>query len=84
MHWRPDRAGRLTDNRSAATVPVTLQDQLNVAPLRIPQLYDQIADRLRGEIASGALAPGTRLPSERELARALEVSRPACARRSPR
>ena len=60
-----------------ATVLVILQDQLNVAPLRMPQLYDQIAARLRGEIASGVLAPGTRLPSERDLARALEVSRPS-------
>ena len=54
-----------------------LHDQLTASPLRVPQLYDQIAQRLRGEIASGALAPGTRLPSERELARALEVSRPS-------
>lgn len=48
-----------------------------VEPLRIPQLYDQIADRLRAEIANGTLAPGTRLPSERDLARALEVGRPS-------
>ena len=48
-----------------------------MAPLRMAQLYDQIADRLRSEIASGALPPGTRLPSERDLARALEVGRPS-------
>jgi DNA-binding FadR family transcriptional regulator len=54
-----------------------LEDQLAVEPLRIPQLYDQIAARLRAEIASGALAPGSRLPSERDLARALEVGRPS-------
>lgn len=52
-------------------------DQSAIAPLRIPQLYEQIATRLREEIASGALAPGSRLPGERELARALEVSRPS-------
>ena len=57
-----------------AVIPV---DQLSIAPLRIPQLYDQIAARLRREIASGALAPGSKLPSERELAKALEVSRPS-------
>jgi DNA-binding FadR family transcriptional regulator len=51
-------------------------DQLTVEPLRVAQLYEQVADRLRGEIAGGALAPGTKLPSERDLARALEVSRP--------
>ena len=60
-----------------ATVLVILADQLTVSPLRIPQLYDQIAERLRGEIAGGTLAPGTRLPSERDLARALGVSRPS-------
>src|SRR3954465_1218614 len=52
-------------------------DHLLIEPLRIPQLYDQIAVRLRREIASGALPPGSRLPSERDLARALEVSRPS-------
>lgn len=67
----------MTDNGPPATVLVTLQDQLNVSPLRMPQLYDQIAERLRGEIASGALAPGARLPSERDLAKALAVSRPS-------
>jgi DNA-binding FadR family transcriptional regulator len=51
--------------------------QLAVEPLRIPQLYVQIADQLRREIAGGTLPPGTRLPSERDLARALEVSRPS-------
>jgi DNA-binding FadR family transcriptional regulator len=67
----------LTADGGDASLLVTLRDQLDVKPLRIPQLYDQIAERLRAEIASGALAPGTRLPSERELARALEVGRPS-------
>ncbi len=53
------------------------QDQFTPAPLQIPQLYDQIAARVRGEIAGGVLAPGQRLPSERELARALGVGRPS-------
>ena len=39
------------------------------------QRYEQIAERLAADIRSGALAPGERLPSERELARTLEVSR---------
>lgn len=36
----------------------------------------RVAEQLRDLIASGNLAPGDRLPSENELARALQVSRP--------
>ena len=39
------------------------------------QRYEQIAERLADDIRSGALVPGQRLPSERDLARTLEVSR---------
>ncbi len=39
------------------------------------QRYEQIAERLADDIRSGLLAPGERLPSERDLARTLEVSR---------
>jgi GntR family transcriptional regulator len=37
--------------------------------------YQQIADRLREQIASGALKPGERLPSEPDLVREFEASR---------
>jgi DNA-binding GntR family transcriptional regulator len=37
--------------------------------------YRRLADALRSRIASGELAPGARLPSERELADASSVSR---------
>jgi DNA-binding FadR family transcriptional regulator len=39
------------------------------------QRYEQIAERLTADIRSGALPPGERLPSERDLARSLDVSR---------
>jgi GntR family transcriptional regulator len=39
-------------------------------------LYQQLAERLRREIASGALPPGGRLPSEPELARRHGIGRP--------
>ena len=42
---------------------------------RALQRYEQIAERLAADIRSGLIAPGERLPSERELARTLEVSR---------
>jgi len=37
--------------------------------------YQQIADRLRAQIANGALVPGERLPSEPDLAAEYEASR---------
>jgi DNA-binding FadR family transcriptional regulator len=48
---------------------------VELGPLRTPQLYELIADRLADEIRHAVLRPGDRLPSERELARQLEVSR---------
>ena len=39
------------------------------------QRYEQIAERLAADIRSDLYAPSERLPSERELARTLEVSR---------
>jgi DNA-binding FadR family transcriptional regulator len=39
------------------------------------QRYEQIAERLAADIRAGVLRPGERLPSERDLASTLEVSR---------
>ena len=39
-------------------------------------LYQQLADLLRQDIASGALEPGARLPSEPELSRRHSIGRP--------
>jgi len=47
----------------------------DVAPIRRSALYEVIAERLRELIAADRLEPGDRLPSERELARQLGVSR---------
>jgi GntR family transcriptional regulator, transcriptional repressor for pyruvate dehydrogenase complex len=53
--------------------------QLDAATLLGPvarlTVVDAVADRLRGEILAGRLEPGSRLPSERELALALGVNR---------
>jgi DNA-binding FadR family transcriptional regulator len=38
--------------------------------------YEQIIAHVRGEISSGELRPGDRLPPETDLARSLGVSRP--------
>jgi DNA-binding FadR family transcriptional regulator len=53
-------------------VTMTSSERTSFRPL---QRYEQIAERLADDIRSGVLAPGERLPSERDLARTLEVSR---------
>src|SRR5919197_1480701 len=47
----------------------------SLEPVRPLQRYEHVAERLAAEIRAGAFAPGERLPSERELARRLEVGR---------
>ncbi len=44
---------------------------------RPKQIYEQVADQIRASIVDGTYRPGSRLPSERDLARRLKVSRPA-------
>ena len=46
-----------------------------IGPIARSSVVDAVADRLRGEILSGRLAAGTKLPSERELSLALGVNR---------
>src|SRR6478736_453366 len=46
-----------------------------LGPVARSSVVDAVADRLRNESLAGRLAPGTRLPSERELSLALGVNR---------
>jgi GntR family transcriptional repressor for pyruvate dehydrogenase complex len=46
-----------------------------IAPVARSSVVDAVADRLRNEILAGRIAPGSRLPSERELSLALGVNR---------
>ncbi len=46
-------------------------------PVDARRLYQQVADQIREVIEASQFAPGTRLPSERELAQQLGVSRPS-------
>ncbi len=44
---------------------------------KVRQVYEQVADTIRMDIINGTYSEGARLPSERELASRLKVSRPA-------
>lgn len=46
-------------------------------PISVQRLYRMIADQIKAKIQSGLYKPGERLPSERELADMLTVSRPS-------
>lgn len=47
----------------------------DLSPLRPPQLYEHIVERIEDQIRTRALLPGERLPAERDLASMLEVGR---------
>jgi DNA-binding FadR family transcriptional regulator len=57
------------------TDPVSARGNGALAPIKPRQRYEDVADRLAVDIRAGRLAPGERLPSERDLARRLEVGR---------
>ena len=50
-------------------------DTLTVDPTHPVDLFQQIADRIRAAIERGELAPGEKLPGERDLARSFDVSK---------
>jgi len=67
-----DGVGRL----AAAESATRLASQM-FPPIPKEQLYEKISSALIEQITVGKLVPGQRLPAERELARALGVSRPS-------
>jgi GntR family transcriptional repressor for pyruvate dehydrogenase complex len=63
------------DQSPPSGLPGDLETLATLAPVARQSVVDAVADRLRNEILSGRLRPGTRLPSERELSLALGVNR---------
>ena len=57
--------------------PVELPPLDSVVPIAKQQLYERLSRSIIDQILGGTLAPGQRLPPERELARAYGVSRPS-------
>src|SRR5499425_383596 len=64
---------KTTTKKDAPSDPT--QTLATLAPVARSSVVDAVADRLRGEILAGRIAPGSRLPSERELSLALGVNR---------
>jgi len=50
--------------------------KLSYTPLKKKRLYEEVADQIKQTIFNGDLAPGDRLPSERDLAEMFDVGRP--------
>lgn len=57
--------------------PADLEKMPPPSPLRVPQLYELVAHRLKQSIQDGLYPPGARLPAERDLAATLGVGRAA-------
>lgn len=53
----------------------SIGDVVALAPLTVPTAVDEVVDRLLTALALGEFVPAERLPSEREMARLLGVSR---------
>jgi DNA-binding GntR family transcriptional regulator len=54
--------------RSARPSVVMVSDEWAPDPGELTHVYIQVADHIAGLIASGALAPGAKLPAERDIA----------------
>ena len=68
----------MDDDSSLPPAPVgadVLRTLTTLAPIARQSVVDAVAERIRSEIVSGRLRPGSRLPSERELSLALGVNR---------
>ena len=44
-------------------------------PIKTPKVYDQVIEQIKNKIKSGEIKKGDKLPSEREMAESLSVSR---------
>jgi DNA-binding GntR family transcriptional regulator len=62
-------------DRSAEQPPEPARERLRFARVEQPRAHEFVAEQLRREIALGIIQPGSRLPSERDLAQLFGVSR---------
>ncbi|MCU1635471.1 MAG: transcriptional regulator [Cryobacterium sp.] len=72
---RPPRAGGLPTARVTARTSAAAAAKALTTPLASLSRIDELTDRLVTAIAIGEYLPGSRLPSERDLAASLQVGR---------
>jgi GntR family transcriptional repressor for pyruvate dehydrogenase complex len=48
---------------------------MHFKPIKPRKIYEQIVEQIKGMITEGNIKPGDKLPSEREMANKLKVSR---------
>ena len=58
-------------------LPFKLGNQMKLQAIKTDRLYVKVAAQLSKLVSDGVILPGSRLPSERELAQKLNVSRPS-------
>ncbi|HEX7666503.1 MAG TPA: GntR family transcriptional regulator, partial [Polyangiaceae bacterium] len=76
VNWFNQLAMTPPKPNSPAAGALSASDTLSqIGPIARSGVMDAVADRLRDEILSGRIAPGSFLPSERELSLALGVNR---------
>lgn len=69
---------RVTGRRTARAAEVAAppaRPKPTYAPVQTRRAFEAVADQIREQLASGALQPGDRLPSERDLAESFSLSR---------
>lgn len=68
-------AARTAGNDATGASPATARPAPAYAPVQTRRAFEAVADQIRNQLTSGALQPGDRLPSERELAESFSLSR---------
>ncbi|WP_051481587.1 FadR/GntR family transcriptional regulator [Paraburkholderia nodosa] len=62
-------------NATASTERGSARPAPAYSPVQTRRAFEAVTDQIRGQLATGALQPGDRLPSERELAESFGLSR---------
>jgi GntR family transcriptional regulator, transcriptional repressor for pyruvate dehydrogenase complex len=75
MNRTPRRAASPTAAPAAESGAASARPTPAYSPVQTRRAFEAVADQIRSQLASGALQPGDRLPSERDLAESFDLSR---------